>query len=353
MISSSALQTTEIFHVKFNLPLRSARHSPTLLPPNRYYIGILNPGKTLLHLQSKISLLNRDLSGSSSWDEDPPLVYDQLPIQQKHSATAYRFVTIVNLFCFTLIFSCFFTIWRRLRGGFRVLHGMFCFIFFFRGLVACIKIYHLHTIQKYGKASAIGEFIPLFLEKITSTLELLLFLLLAVGYKVVRANLNLTEIRFLLGLTGISLYLGVVECTCTTPGSCSGYKLCRDLLQALAFLVIIVAMNFNLQSLAHQIVDTSASVESARLYSKLKTYQTFRWIFLVFIGLPSFLVFMRLSLIDWRSFWLDILLKEVIGGTGVVLALAYAFQPRYGLLRIFELSIRRREEEESSGDEGN
>lgn len=69
---------------------------------------------------------------------------------------------------------------------------------------------------------------------------------------------------------------------CSTPSTCSGYQLSRYILHALCYLVVIVAMNFNLQKLLSAIHDASASMESGKLYRKLQAYHIFRW-----VGCPS------------------------------------------------------------------
>ncbi|CAD7953956.1 unnamed protein product [Amoebophrya sp. A120] len=93
------------------------------------------------------------------------------------------------------------------------------------------------------------DFVPKLFEKIETIVELEILLLFALGWKILRRRLNMTEIRFLLGIGVISFYLAIFELTCQTTSTCSGYKLSRDILHSLAFLVIIVAVNFNLHSL--------------------------------------------------------------------------------------------------------
>lgn len=114
--------------------------------------------------------------------------------------------------------------------------------------------------SSFGVSNWLLDFLSKFGDKIVASYELILLMLLAIGFKVLRPHLNSTELRFFVGVGGIGLYLGVFECTCTTPGSCSGYKLVRDVLQAVSFLVVIIAMNFNLQGIAQQITETTASV---------------------------------------------------------------------------------------------
>merc|ERR1740138_396356 len=121
------------------------------------------------------------------------------------------------------------------------------------------------------------------LDKVQTILELMMFLLISLGWKFLRPSLNVTEVRFAVGISVISFYLGVFEVACKTNQTCSGYKLSRYILHSLCYLVVIVAMNFNLQMVLHQISDAPANLEAGKLYQKRLAYLVFRWIFLIFI----------------------------------------------------------------------
>merc|ERR1712083_879677 len=94
-------------------------------------------------------------------------------------------------------------------------------------------------------------------------------------------------VRFAVGISLISFYLGIFEVACTTQSTCSGYQLSRYILHSLCYLVVIVATNFNKQMIYAQITDAPASLESGKLYRKQQAYALFRLIFLLFIIAPT------------------------------------------------------------------
>ncbi len=50
-------------------------------------------------------------------------------------------------------------------------------------------------------------------------------------------------------------------------------------------------------------------------------------------------MFVRLSVLDWESNWLYVLLKE-LSSWGMVVAICYIFQPRLDLMTVFDLTTR-------------
>merc|ERR1712100_805779 len=122
-----------------------------------------------------------------------------------------------------------------------------------------------------------------------------MFLLISLGWKFLRSSLNVTEVRFAVGISVISFYLGVFEVTCTTSSAWRGYHLSRYILHSLCCLVVIVAMNFNLQMIHSQLLDAPASMDAGKTYTKLRAYRAFRWVFLAFIVAPTIELFLKVS----------------------------------------------------------
>ena len=76
-----------------------------------------------------------------------------------------------------------------------------------------------------------------------------------------------------------------------------------------------------------------------KLYARHQSYVYFRWLFLFFIASPTLLMFLRLSVLDWQSYWLYRGLEELTSW-GTTVGLVVVFQPRFGMVRVFEL-VRR------------
>ncbi|CAE7492020.1 Gpr107, partial [Symbiodinium pilosum] len=171
---------------------------------------------------------------------------------------------------------------------------------------------------------------------VQNILELMTFLLLSLGWKVLRSSLDVSEIRFAVAVSIISFYLGVFQVACTTTATCSGYQLSRYILHSLCFLVVIVAMNFNLQKLVSAIAEAPASLESGKLYRKLSAYYIFRWVFLAFIIAPTVELFLKVTVVPWDALWLYIAIQE-LRTWGIYALLVHAFRMEPASPRVFEL----------------
>merc|ERR1711907_406335 len=91
-----------------------------------------------------------------------------------------------------------------------------------------------------GKETVVSSVGAQLLDKVQTILELMMFLLISLGWKFLRPNLNVTEVRFATGISVISFYLGIFEVACKTNATCSGYHLSRYILHSLCYLVVIV-----------------------------------------------------------------------------------------------------------------
>merc|ERR1712232_1020266 len=180
-----------------------------------------------------------------------------------------------------------------------------------KGVVLLLWWVDYLQVSQTGSNSTLGQVGWQLLEKVQTILELMLFLLIALGWKFLRGTLNVTEKRFAVGISVISFYLGVFEVACTTRSSCSGYQLSRYILHSLCYLVVIVAMNFNLQMINTQLSESPASPESGKLYRKHLAYKVFRWTFLAFIIAPTFEKLMKVAVMPWNAKWLYVLVVQL------------------------------------------
>merc|ERR1712232_585403 len=165
----------------------------------------------------------------------------------------------------------------------------------------------------------------------------MMFLLIALGWKLLRSRLSMTEVRFAVGISVLSFYLGVFEVACTTQTTCNGYELSRSILHSLCYLVVIVAMNFNLQTISARLLDSPASPETGKLYRNHLGYRVFRWIFLAFIVAPTIELFLKVGVLPWDAEWVFELLTE-LRYAAVYLCLILAFRPERRALRVFEMT---------------
>lgn len=289
---------------------------------DRFYIGVLNVQEHTMQLHGNISMTN---PGGQ-----------QLPLQEQQVppvllATSGLFFASCALYTVLVLLGP-----RRSRTE---MHGLMGAALLLKGCVLLLWWVDYRQVAATGFNNTLGQIGWQLLDKIQTILELMLFLLTALGWKFLRPTLNIHEKRFAYGISVISMYLGVFEVACTSQATCSGYQLSRYILHSLCYLVVIVAMNFNLQMVGAQIQEGPANLESGKLYRKHNAYQVFRWIFLAFIIAPTVELFLKVTVMPWDAVWLYVLLQQLrTWGIYVSIIVAFALLPHPPPLRVFELT---------------
>jgi len=301
---------------------------------DRYHIGILNARQQVMKLHGKLSWVNPGGEQLSLQEQKVPGVL---------LWTSALFLASCAVFALMLAASS--------RRGRTAMHFMMASVLLLKGIVLLLWWVVCMQVSRTGADSVLGNVSWQLLDKIQTIMELMMFLLVALGWKFLRPNLNLTEIRFAVGISVISFYLGVFEVACTTQSTCSGYQLSRYILHSLCYLVVIVAMNFNLQLIYAQISEAPASHESGRLYRKHHAYKIFRWIFLAFIIAPTVELFLKVTVMPWDAVWLYVLIQQLrTWAIYMCVVVAFAFLPQPPPLRVFELTRDVGSDQEADGE---
>jgi len=301
---------------------------------DRYHLGILNAQKHSMRLTGTLSLVN---PGGQ-----------QLPLQQVRVPEVLLLTSTIFLLSGACYGVLMLTTWRKPTA----MHLVILAAVNLKGLVLLLQWADRSQVARTGSNSVLSDISWQLLDKVQTIVELMMFLLIALGWKFLRATLNITEIRVAVGISVVSFYLGVFEVACNTASTCNGYQLSRYILHSLCYLVVIVAMNFNLQMVHAQIADAPASLEAGKLYRKRRSYHIFRWIFLAFIIAPTVELFLTVSVLPWDAVWVTLLLQQA--RTWVIYTcVTVAFRPDPPPLRVFELTVRTgdSDDEEPPGDQ--
>lgn len=162
--------------------------------------------------------------------------------------------------------------------------------------------------------------------------QLLLLLLIALGWKTNREHLSSREARFVLMVFVLYAGVCVAQSACEASSVLVFERLCQSanlfeyVMQSLILLAIIVAINLN--------VTASRAVLNAYPWSSLvplqmkglASFNLFRLAFLAYLLLPTFLMAMRVMLISWPYSWVDPLLRHSFL-IALYVAIALAFAP--------------------------
>lgn len=295
---------------------------------DRYHVIIVNSLRSVLKVSGQLSMVN---AGGK-----------QLPLQLERVPGVLLWTSI--LFLLTTLFAAALVVMASRRRR-TTMHLLMVSVPLVRSLFLFLYWNDMEQFARSGSDSVVGSVVWQLLEKVQQIMERMMFLLIALGWKFMRSSLQVTEIRFAVGVSVISFYLGVFEVACTTASTCSGYELSRQILHSLCDLVVIVAMNFSLQMIYAEITEAPASLEAGKLYRKHQAYKVFRWIVLAYIVSSPVEMFAKVSIVPWHSAMLVYKLLQQLFTWAIYMAVFVVFRPEPSPLRVFELT------RDSHGDE--
>jgi len=272
---------------------------------------------------------------------------DQLPVQQWNVPGVILFMALAFLGSGLVLFIL--CVLRR-RGRTR-LHAMLLGTILVKCWVLLLIRHDLSTLRRTGRQSVVRQATWQLLRQVQSIMEVMLFYLVGLGYKVVRSHLRQSEQVFAATITLTSLCLGSLEVACSTFVGCSNqsYLLTQFTLHSICFLVIIIAVNFNIFTLQRQISEALATPETGALYAKHRAYCWFRGFFLYYVVIPSVTNFFALHVVSWTELWVIVLVRE--GSLWVIYTgVFWLFRPGPKHLRVFELAVMESSESDSDGD---
>ena len=187
------------------------------------------------------------------------------------------------------------------------------------------------------------KWVPSLYEKGFDILEVLVYLLTALGWQSMRESLTFNEIQLITSGGLLSLCLGILEINCDGDEiQCGGYTSTRMIIHMFGYLSAIVAFNYHLAYLNASVNEGSiANAQTGFLYIKMKSFWWFRIIFFGFIIQPTIAVMIRADILGWEDEWLFVIFfwstKFALLG-----AIALSFRPIRGNLQIVKLAIKER-----------
>jgi hypothetical protein len=261
---------------------------------------------------------------------------DQLPVQQRGLSTT--FLVLVIAFFGSTVWFLMLVVLRR-RGRTR-LHAFMLANLATKCCVLLLMRNDVDALSRTGRTSRAREASWQLLQQVQLIMEVMLLYFIGLGYKVTRSHLKPSEQAFAATIVCVSLCLGTFEVLCNTYANCSGtgLRVVQFTLHAICFLVVIVAVNFNIFSLQRQISEALATPETGTLYAKHGAYCWFRGFFLYFVVIPSVINYLRLHIVTWRSLWVIDLVQE--GSLWVIYTgIAWLFRPGAKSIKVFELAV--------------
>lgn len=301
----------------------------------RYWLGIIQtlPG-TVQGLSGEVSFVN---PGG-----------EELFVQQHQVPTVILIVAWLFFMSATALFAL--TALRR-RGRSR-LHALILCTLLAKCFVLLLVRQDFEEVSKTGVQSVVREIIWQLLRQVHSIMEVVVFYVIGLGWKVTRPQLRASEWAFAATISILSFFLGSFEVACSTFAACTGqsYVLTQFTLHSLCYLVVIVATNFNIFTLQRQISEALATPGTGTLYTKYRAYCWFRGFFLFFVVIPSVSNFLALHVLSWDDLWVVVLVRETSFWL-VHTAVLVLFRPGMQSFKVFELAVVESSDSESTDQE--
>lgn len=274
----------------------SARIRISAPEPERYYIGVLNTKQQAMRLQGEVAYVNPG-------GQHLPLQYVHVP--EALMASSIAFVVLMLVVAALLMESL-----RRGTRGATVLHALLVACLFFKSLELYAECAYLLVLSKQGKVPTWRFQVWQLSSRLHAIFEVLLLLMTALGWRLLRPRLSQTEIRFTVVTVSLTLSIAVLQ-ACAGQSPILSFSLLFFMVQVACYLVIILAMNWNLTLIAVHLADSPVTSSVVVLYQKQQAFLLFRRVFLAIIIRPSAIAWLGFSVLDGLgSQWLLMLLDK-------------------------------------------
>lgn len=312
-----------------------AWHQVEATGPERYWLGIVQnvPG-AVQGLSGEVSFVN---PGG-----------EELYVQQHAVPTVILAVAWLFFMSATALFAL--TVIRR-RGRSR-LHVLMLFTLLAKCFVLILVRQDFKQVSQTGIQAPLREVVWQLLRQVQSIMEVVVFYVIGLGWKVTRPQLRTSEWAFAGTISILSFFLGAFEVACSAFAACTGssYMLTQFTLHSLCYLVVIVATNFNIFTLQRQISEALATPVTGTLYTKYRAYCWFRGFFLFFVVIPSVTNFLALHVLSWHEFWVVVFVREASLWL-VHTSILVLFRPGKQQFKVFELAVVESSDSESTDQE--
>jgi len=258
-----------------NYTLRAAK-------PDRYYVGILNVNEGAWFVEGKISYVNPG-------GQHLPLQLAHFPDLLWISSNAFGALMMAASLLLTL------------RSDATMLHALLCGCVWLKSVELALQGKFYLVLAREGVASLWRRQTCQLVSKLHEVFQIGLLLLTALGWRMLRPRLTSVEMRFLTSAVGLALLLAVLQVGSESTGSDVGpvsFRLLFYIVKVMCYLVIIFAMNFNLQVINVHLAESPVTAAVAVYYRKQEAFMILRRVFLALVFRPSVLLWLQLSVLN-------------------------------------------------------
>lgn len=276
----------------------AAKYTIRATKPDRYYIGILNVHREVMLIGGSISYVN---PGGQ-----------QLPLQLAH----FPDLLWVSSIAFGALMMAA-AMLLSLRRDTNMLHALLCGCVWLKSVDLALQWKYFFVLSHEGVAPLWRRQIWQLVSKLHEVFQIGLLLITALGWRMLRPRLTSVEIRFATLAVGLALLLAALQVGSESAGSDVGpvsFRLLFYIVKVMCYLVIIFAMNFNLQVINVHLAESPVTAAVAVFYRKQEAFMILRRVFLALVFRPSVLLWLQLSVLNQAGTeWLVTAINEVWG----------------------------------------
>jgi len=250
--------------------------------PDRYYVGILNVHQEVMLIGGTISYVN---PGGQ-----------QLPLQLAH----FPDILWVSSIAFGALMMAA-ALLLSLRRDATMPHAFLCGCVWLKSVELALKWKFYFILSHEGVAPLWRRQLWEFVSKLHEVFQIGLLLVTALGWRMLRPRLTSVEIRFATLAVGLALLLAALQVGSEQTGSDVGpvsFRLLFYIVKVMCYLVIIFAMNFNLQVINVHLAESPVTAAVAVFYRKQEAFMILRRVFLAIVFRPSVLLWLQLSVLN-------------------------------------------------------
>jgi len=291
---------------RYNLNINNNGNYTYKIPSNDLYSILLfqcyngNP-LTSLKVELDVSLINiRPINDNSKYTQ---FAIEEVMVPRVIDAE----IILYTIFILGLIFQLYMN-----KRYVKIVHFFYLLTLIFMIIQLISRHYQLNEIEILGYSSIKMLLAYNITSHISNVISLATLFIISLGLNFGH-NVLLREKKF--GFIAITSYfiIGFGGACCTeATDQCKSLWLVSYVMRSIVLLGIIVAMNYSVAQLRAIIINSAWAPSTPWHYHKLQQYQIFRFIFLIYLILPTIFITIQSTLFTWKDNWMIFLMTELL-----------------------------------------
>ncbi|GLD96714.1 hypothetical protein PINS_up005397 [Pythium insidiosum] len=288
---------------KFQLRESSRRVFFDVIKPSLYTLQVQVCGDASVYVAGQASMVNIGFDGQLS---------EHLGVEELGLIPLYK-ALVVTYTCFTALWIAECIMQRKIVP--RISYALQVALHV-KTLEVFIKTWYYQEFSRRGHRDSMFKMTQDATESISCAAMLVVMLLAALGWSLTRDELSRREIRLISVSFGCYFCIALAKASCDFEDDvCKAYMLTEYIIRSVMMLGVIIALNITISQLRLALTEARwNNVVTPLTYMKLDQLQRFRFVFLLYLLIPTTLLILNLLVItpagSWRYDWVNFFLSE-------------------------------------------